>query len=66
MAIAHSIINNVNIPGDAVHNLESLPHGTGCPYLLVITGQFDNEYIAKRWMRKLPSFVHNNERIIRF
>ena len=66
MVIAHSIIDNVNIPNDAIHNLEALPHGTGCAYLLVITGQYDNEYIAKRWMRKLPNSVHQNERIVRF
>lgn len=66
MPIADSLIDNCNIPPGAITNLNVLPLGTGCPYLLVITGQFDDQYIAKRWLRKLPRFVHCTERIIRF
>tara|TARA_R110000824_G_scaffold101781_1_gene241759 strand:- start:51 stop:248 length:198 start_codon:yes stop_codon:yes gene_type:complete len=49
-----------------VENLQALPPGTGCRYLLAIITPFNNTYVAKRWLRKLPRKVSSVEKIIRF
>lgn len=53
-------------PALKVTNIESLPSGTGARYLLVVESPYYGEYIAKRWLRKLPRSVSRIERIIRF
>lgn len=49
-----------------VSNLDSLPAGRGCQFLLVIEGIKEDHYIAKRWMRKVPAVILPVERVIRF
>jgi hypothetical protein len=50
-----------------VANVQALPRGLGSPYLLVIMSPFPNEWIAKRWLRKLPTKRPGQcERILRF
>lgn len=53
-------------PALKITNIEALPSGTGARYLLVIESPYYGEYIAKRWLRKLPASVSRIERIIRF
>ena len=51
-----------------VVNLEQLPKGTGCRYLLAFRS--DNEkgtvYVAKQWKRRLPKATAPHEVIISF
>ncbi len=47
-----------------IRNVNSLPKGTGAKYLEVIHGQKD-EFVAKRWKRKLPK-KQGNETYIQF
>lgn len=53
-------------PALKISNIESLPAGTGARYLLVVESPYYGEYIAKRWLRKLPASVSRIERVIRF
>ena len=53
-------------PEIKITNIESLPSGTGARYLLVVESPYYGEYIAKKWLRKLPASVSRIERIIRF
>lgn len=55
-------------PQILVTNLEQLPKGTGSRFLLTIEGIYEQpkEYIAKRWLRKLPEHTNRGEAIIRF
>ena len=64
MSIAQSIIDNG--PWVKITNLDQLPKGTGCSYLLVLESPYYGEYAAKRWLRKLPGSVKRTERIVRF
>ena len=49
-----------------ITNLDQLPRGTGCKYLLVIEGQAAGSYIAKKWLRTLPKRRPQRiERIVR-
>lgn len=67
MSIAQSIIDYTpNKESIKITNLDALPAGTGCPYLLVIESLYADTYIAERWMRKLPRSIPTNKRIIRF
>lgn len=47
-------------------NLNSLPRGTGCKFLLAIESPYPGEYAAKRWLRKMPSTTNRCEVVIRF
>ncbi len=51
-----------------VVNLEQLPAGTGCRYLLCFKS--DNErgtiYVAKQWKRRLPKEVAPHEVVVAF
>ncbi len=49
----------------AIRNLNNLPSGLKCSYLLTIKGQ-DNTLVAKQWKRKSPKVLSNNEVLIRF
>ena len=53
-------------PEIKITNIESLPSGTGARYLLVVESPYYGEYIAKKWLRKLPASVSRIERIVRF
>lgn len=55
-------------PTIRVLNLDQLPKGTGSRFLLVINTIYEQpkEYIAKRWLRKLPEHTNRGETIIRF
>ena len=64
MSIAESIVDYC--PEITITNTDSLPAGTGCQYLLVIESPYAYQYIAKRWLRKLPQSVKRTERIVRF
>lgn len=48
-----------------VSNLESLPSGTGAKFLIVME-DFKGRYIAKRWARKEPVNLRQNEVAIKF
>lgn len=49
-----------------ITNLDALPAGTGCPYLVVIESHRMSEYVARRWLRKMPSALKRGELLIRF
>lgn len=55
-----------NSPAITITNLEQLPPGTGCKYLLVIESPYAGEYAAKRWLRKMPAKTSRIEAVIRF
>ena len=46
-----------------IRNLSSLSKGVGCKFLIVIKG-LGEEYVAKRWCRKLPKLKENEILII--
>ena len=48
-----------------IRNLDALPRGTGCPFLLCIQGPHD-ELVAKQWKRKEPSTLGPIETLIVF
>ena len=48
-----------------LRNLDSLPNGLGCRFLLTIKGK-NNDLIAKQWKRKAPKFLADNEILITF
>lgn len=49
-----------------ITNLESLPKGAGCRYLLAIESPYPGEYVAKQWKRKMPAHTKGGEVVIRF
>lgn len=49
----------------SISNLESLPAGTGCKYLLCIQG-LDSNFIAKQWKRSIPDKLLKTEFLISF
>lgn len=49
-----------------ITNLDALPRGTGAPYLLVVESPYPGEYIAKRWLSKMPASTARCEAVIRF
>lgn len=59
-------------PSLIILNINQLPKGTGCKYLLTILrdsavkGELRREYIAKAWKRKCPLAVALGETIIVF
>ena len=65
MSIAQSLVD-YDKDTVTITNVDNLPAGLGARLLLVVESPFDNEYIAKRWLHKLPNNVSPIERIIRF
>ena len=53
-------------PALDIRNIDSLPRGLGCRYLLVVESHYLGTYIAKAWKRKMPSTTKRGEAIIRF
>lgn len=51
---------------DTITNLDALPRGLGCKLLLVIDSPYDYEYVAKRWLHKMPATTGRCEHVIRF
>jgi hypothetical protein len=49
-----------------ITNMEAMPRGLGCKLLLVIESPYYGEYIAKRWLRKMPTNTARCEHVIRF
>ena len=49
-----------------ISNVEALPRGLGARYMLAIMSIYDGEYIAKRWLRKMPGTTARGEVVIRF
>jgi len=49
-----------------IRNLDSLPRGTGCPFLEVVLGIEPGVWIAKQWRRTIPVAIPGGNRIIRF
>ena len=49
-----------------ITNIEQLPHGTGCKYLIAIESPYYGEYIAKSWKRSMPLSTKRGEVVIRF
>lgn len=49
-----------------IQNVEQLPKGLGCKYLLVIDSPYPATYIAKAWKRSMPATTRRGETIIRF
>lgn len=62
------MVNFIDYSPEAVKvtNLDALPKGTGCKYLLVIESPYFGEYVAKQWLRKMPSTTKRCEAVIRF
>lgn len=48
-----------------VTNIDQLPRGLGCSLLLVIESPYPNEYVAKRWLRKMPATTKRCEHVLR-
>ena len=48
-----------------IKNLNQLPRGLGAKLLLVIDSPYPGEYIAKRWLRKMPTSTARGESILR-
>lgn len=48
-----------------ITNLDQLPKGLGCKLLLVINSPYPGEYVAKRWLRKMPATTRSTESIVR-
>lgn len=48
-----------------ITNLDQLPKGLNRSLLLVTASPFANEYIAKRWLRKMPASTARNESVMR-
>jgi hypothetical protein len=46
-------------------NVSSLPHGTGCKFLVCINSH-NNTLIAKRWLRKRPKLIMSHETLVIF
>ena len=49
-----------------ITNIESLPRGTGRPYLEVIESPYDNEFVAFAWRRTLPAALKRCHWLVRF
>lgn len=52
-------------PDLKINNLEQLPKGLGCNLLLVIESPYPNEYVAVRWLRKMPEKTKRCHHIVR-
>ena len=52
--------------GMKIANTDQLPRGTGCKLLLVIDSPYLGEYVAKRWLRKMPANTARGETVVRF
>ncbi len=48
-----------------ITNLDQLPGGLGCKLLLVINSPYFGEYVAKRWLRKMPLSTRRGESVVR-
>ena len=53
-------------PALKITNVEQLPRGTGCKYLVVVDSIYYGEYIAKAWKRNMPVHTARGESVIRF
>ena len=49
-----------------IRNLDALPRGLNAPLLLAIESPYRGEYVAKRWLRKMPANTAACEVVIRF
>lgn len=50
---------------DRIRNLESLPKGTGCRFLVCLVDHLGH-FVAKGWKRKLPTETRPDEVVIDF
>jgi hypothetical protein len=48
-----------------IRNVESLPVGGGCKYLICIKGE-NGELVAKQWRRVPPKKIENSEVLVKF
>ena len=48
-----------------VTNLDQLTGGLGCNLLLVVDSPYEDEYVAIRWLRKMPKTTQQCEHIMR-
>jgi hypothetical protein len=49
-----------------IRNLDALPRGLGASLLLVVESPYAGEYVAKRWLRKMPATTERCHAVIRF
>lgn len=49
-----------------IRNVELLPRWLGCKLLLVVESPYAGEYVAKRWLRKMPQTTARCEHVVRF
>ncbi len=61
--MARTIIDNS--PELRITNTDQLPRGLGCRFLLVLESPYPGEYIAKRWLRKMPATTARCEAVVR-
>ena len=52
-------------PELTIKNTEQLPRGLGCRLLLVLESPYPGEYVAKRWLHKMPATTARCEAIVR-
>ena len=48
-----------------ITNLEHLPRGIGARLLLVIDSPYAGEYVAVRWLRKMPTTTRRLHHVLR-
>ena len=48
-----------------ITNLDQLKRGLNCKLLLVIESTYPAEYVAKRWLRKMPATTNPCEAVMR-
>ena len=53
-------------PQVKITNLDALPRGLRCPYLLAVESPYAGEYVAKQWKRRMPPSTKRGEVVIRF
>jgi hypothetical protein len=49
-----------------IANTDQLPKGLGAKLMLAVESPYPGEYIAKRWLRKMPENTGRGEVVIRF
>ena len=50
---------------DTITNMAAMSRGRGCKMLLVIDSPYVHEYVALRWLRKLPAATARCQHVVR-
>jgi hypothetical protein len=55
-----------NCPEIKITNTAQLPRGLGARLLLAVKSPYEGEYVAERWLRKMPETTPSHKVVIRF